>query len=175
MIIQSQSEAAVGSYDIGKSMDFMERLGKEKRKGKDFPDPMFSSTTKRIPPISKDKGVLPGPGFYEAQTTTIDTFQPSACFSTGLDRFGNSTKLSRNLAPITPGPGEYAGIHSSEKCRYDEKRESSNIGFASSCPRFESIFCDDQTPGPDHYRPSSNIYSKKSFYFNRNRQYCQWV
>lgn len=165
LLLQQDTNVAVGSYDVGAVYDFMDRLGKEPRKGKDFPDPIFRSQTSRLAP-TESTSLAPAPGYYEV-TELQDSdklYRPSACFNIGLDRNGNSNNV-RVPRHDSPAPNSYNPVHA-------VKRDSLGAvaSFASTSARFDSIVCKDNCPGPQSYHPQH--VPKKSFLQNR---YCQWV
>ena len=129
ILIPQQSNAAVGSYEVGKSLDYIQNIGREPRRGKPFPDPIFSSTTKRLAPseINLD---IPGPGHYFLDPyETYEMYRPSPVF---LDRSGESNKVS-NLQNSLPGPGAYDPNDPNQNthCR-------ANASFHSTSSRFQS-------------------------------------
>ncbi len=163
VLLQQDSLVAVGSYEVAKSLDFIEKLGKEPRKGKDFPDHIFSSTASRLAPITVSE--TPAPGDYDCEPyPTHEMFRQSSVFHAGLDRFGNSNyvQLSRE---ITPGPDSYY-------CFDVSKSRNVNGAVASFCStstRFETLK-KNNGPGPQTYKPE--YVPKKSFHMNRH---CQWI
>jgi hypothetical protein len=165
LLLQQDTKVAVGSYDVGAVYDFMDRLGKEPRKGKDFPDPIFRSQTSRLAP-TESTSLAPAPGYYEVieYQDRDKLYRPSACFNSGLDRCGNSINVRVPRAE-SPGPDSY---------RPNQLAKKDSLGavasFASSSARLESSVCKEDRPGPQSYHPLS--VSRKSFLQNR---YCQWV
>jgi len=165
MVLQSNTEVAVGSYEVGAVHDYMERLGKEPRKGKDFPCPIFRSNSRRLAQ-TESLSLAPAPGYYEViEPQDIDKlFRPSACFDHGLDRFGKSSNiLIAKEDEDTPAPDSYHPI-----C-IKKNNNGVSASFASKSRRFVPGECD-LLPGPHTYRPSQVM--RKSFLQNRS---CQWV
>ena len=159
LLLQQGTLVAVGSYDVGAVYDYMERR-------KDFPDPAFRSGTSRLAP-TESKSLAPAPGYYEViePQDRDKLYRPSACFDTGLDRFGRSSNV-RIPREEVPGPNSYSPI---------DKLKKDNLGavasFASSSTRFEDdVHIADHCPGPQSYNPLPA--KRKSFLQNR---YCQWV
>lgn len=110
-LLQSPEHVAVGVYNVGKSLDFIENFGNLHLKGS------FLSTTNRGQGSFSDLAVkTPGPGQYEEREPvyTCAMYCPSACFDTSLDRFGmsNNTILEKEE---TPGPGSYYPSPSNRK------------------------------------------------------------
>jgi len=166
MVLQSDTEVAVGSYDVGAVYDYLERLGKEPRKGKDFPCPIFRSNSSRLAQ-TESLSLAPAPGYYEVMEPqdTDKLFRPSACFNYGLDRFGRSNNiLIARDNEETPAPDSYY-----PSCAQKDNN-GANASFSSKSKRFDGSECNDLTPGPQTYRPSQG--RTKSFLQNR---YCQWV
>lgn len=165
MVLQSDTEVAVGSYNVGAVYDYLERLGKEPRKGKDFPCPIFRSKSSRLA-RTESLSLAPAPGYYEVmEPQDIDKlFRPSACFNYGLDRFGRSNNIfiARDDEE-TPAPDSYY-----PSC-VQKDNNGANASFSSTSKRFDASECIDR-PGPQSYRPSQG--RKKSFLQNR---YYQWV
>lgn len=165
VLVQQDSHVAVGTYDVAKSLDYIEKLGKEPRKGKAFPDHTFSSTASRLAPITFSE--TPAPGFYDCEPyPSHEMFRQSSVFNPDLDRFGNSNNV-KVLREITPGPDSYY-------C-YDVSKSKSNVygavaSFSSTSTRFETQSKNDDGPGPQCYRP--HHIPRKSFHMNRH---CQWI
>ncbi len=162
VLLQQDTPVAVGSYEVAKSLDFIEKLGKEPRKGKDFPDHIFSSTASRLAPIVLSEA--PAPGYYDCeQYISHEMFRPSSVFNAGLDRFGNSNNV-KVLRDINPGPDSY----------YLDVSQSHSGGavasFQSTSERFEKENKNELRPGPQSYRPQH--IKRKSFHMNRH---CQWI
>jgi len=168
LLLQQSSQVSVGSYNVGAVYDFLDRLGKEPRKGKDFPDPIFKSQSSRLAP-TESTSLAPAPGHYEVFEPHTDRDRmhvQSACFNTGLDRFGtsNNVRISRLS---TPAPGSY---YPNQISRQDSLGAAAS--FASTTSRFDdSLDCrNNKTPGPQSYYPVPVPH--KSFLQNR---YYQWV
>lgn len=162
VLLQQDTPVAVGSYEVAKSLDYIEKLGKEPRKGKDFPDHIFSSTASRLAPIVISEA--PAPGYYDCEPyLSHEMFRPSSVFNPGLDRFGNSNN-NRAYREISPGPDNY----------YCHEKSHNNGGavasFSSTCKRFEMENKSELRPGPQSYRPQH--VPKKSFHMNRH---CRWL
>ena len=155
MVPKSDTEVAVGSYNVGAVYDYLERLGKEPRKGKDFPCPIFRSNSSRL---AKIESLSPGPGYYEVMEPqdTDKLFRPSACFN-------NNIFIARDDEE-TPAPDSYY-----PSC-VQKVNNGANASFSSRSKRFDAGECNDIKPGPQTYRPSQG--RKKSFLQNR---YYQWV
>lgn len=164
VLLQQDSLVAVGTYDVAKSLDYIEKLGKEPRKGKDFPDHIFSSTASRLAQITFSE--TPAPGDYDCEPyPSHEMFRQSSVFNVGLDRFGNSNNI-HVLKEITPGPDSYY-------CNHVSKSRSVNgavASFSSTSTRFEALKKNDNGPGPQSYKP--HHVPKKSFHMNRH---CQWI
>ena len=144
--VANDKEPVVGCYEVEKSVDYLYKLGKEPRKGRPFPDPIFSSTSERIAPPAHDIDI-PGPGCYDEELFyhgKMHFDKQSAVFDTSLDRSGNSVWHAVDREnDITPGPGSYF---------QDYKDFPINNGaaaiFQSTSDRFEGINSDDMNPGP---------------------------
>jgi len=166
MVLKSDTEVAVGSYNVGAVYDYLERLGKEPRKGKDFPCPIFRSNSSRLA-RTESLSLAPGPGYYEVMEPqdTDKLFRPSACFNNGLDRSGRSNNIfiARDDEE-TPAPDSYYPSYA------QKENNGANASFSSTSKRFDASECNDLKPGPQTYRPSQG--RKKSFLQNR---YYQWV
>lgn len=166
MVLQKNSNVAVGSYNVGAVYEYMERFGKEPRKGKDFPCPIFRSNSRRLA-RTESISSAPAPGYYEVvEPQDMDKlYRPSACFDYGLDRFGKSNNIliATDDEESSPAPDSYYPV--------SIKKDNNGVtaSFASTSNRFESSECD-LAPGPQTYRPSREV--KKSFLQNR---YYQWV
>ncbi len=169
---------AVGMYDISKTYDFLEKLGKERRRGREFPDSTFSSTSKRF---ENDYGMRfggnrtiasPAPGeyfneIYESMAYHEDMYRPSACFRSDLDRSGRSNNIqSGKQEDESPGPGSYG----TDITYINEDGSRGSACFASTSTRFQSLGDCDSVPGPQSYYPQ--IIERQSFFQNR---YHQWV
>lgn len=167
MLLQQDTTVAVGRYDVAKSLDYIEKLGKEPRKGKEFPDHIFSSTASRLAPIVFSQ--TPAPGYYDSEPylsseISSEMFRPSSVFRNGLDRFGNSNNV-RVYRDIIPGPDTY----------YSQDISKSHAGgavasFSSTSERFEEGSKNEIKPGPQNYNPQH--VPRKSFHLNRH---CQWI
>jgi hypothetical protein len=163
VLLQQDTHVAVGTYEVAKSLDYIEKLGKEARKGKDFPDHIFSSTAYRLAPIVVSEA--PAPGYYDCEPyISHDMFQPSSMFNNNLDRFGNSNNV-QIYRDKTPGPAYYC----------QENPNSKSVGgavasFSSTCGRFGEDGSKELNPGPQTYRPQH--VSRKSFHMNRH---CCWL
>lgn len=172
----NDTNLAVGMYDVAKTYDFLDHLGKDKRKGKDFPDPTFSSTSTRFALDGKDAS-LPAPGYYYNECDRMayndEMYRPSACFVSGLDRSGKSRHVEAVEDPL-PGPGSYiTDNRSDDQIRYRHLEQSASACFASMSSRFSSNnSCEkeDGVPGPQSYSPK--LAKQKSFHQNR---YQRWV
>lgn len=162
ILIPKQSDAAVGSYEVGKSLDYIRNIGRESRHGKAFPDPIFSSTTKRLAQSELNVNI-PGPGHYFLEPyETYEMYRPSPVF---LDRSGKS-KTSSKSDEISPGPGAYDPQYPDQniQCR-------ASASFHSTSTRFEATSkIDESNPGPADYHPRPVV--ARSFLLNREGQ---WV
>jgi hypothetical protein len=165
LLLQQDTKVAVGSYDVGAVYDYIDRLGKEPRKGKDFPDPIFRSQSSRLAP-TESTSLAPAPGYYEVvePQDRDKLYRPSACFSIGLDRCGNSNNV-RIPREEAPAPDSYNPVQTIKKDSL-----GAVASFTSSSARFDSNVRKDNCPGPQSYHPLP--VPRKSFLQNR---YCQWV
>ena len=163
LLQKEKSQVAVGSYEVSKSLQFIEKLGKEPRKGKSFPDPIFSSTTSRLASsISPD--LTPGPGHYVREPTlTYAMVRPHASFNIGLDRFGNSNSVRVNREE-NPGPGSY--YPEPIYININNMQSGAVASFASTSQRFEPEYgTDTRPPGPGKYRSFNSFYPVPSTIF----------
>ena len=164
VLLQQDTPVAVGSYEVAKSLDYIEKLGKEPRKGKDFPDHIFSSTASRLAPSVVSEA--PAPGYYDCEPyLSHEMFRQNSVFNSGLDRFGHSNNV-RAYRENTPGPDTY--------CCNDISTTHNTCGavasFASTSERFEEQHKNELQPGPQSYTP--HHIPRKSFHMNRH---CQWL
>lgn len=146
LLQKEKSQVAVGSYEVSKSLQYIENLGKEPRKGKGFPDPIFSSTTSRLASsIPPDR--TPGPGHYEREPIlTYAMVRPNASFNVGLDRFGNSNSV-RVHREENPGPGSY--YPEPIYININNMQSGAVASFESTSQRFEPEYgTDTRPPGP---------------------------
>eukprot|EP00586_Coscinodiscus_wailesii_P020977 CAMPEP_0172492464 /NCGR_PEP_ID=MMETSP1066-20121228/23630_1 /TAXON_ID=671091 /ORGANISM="Coscinodiscus wailesii, Strain CCMP2513" /LENGTH=364 /DNA_ID=CAMNT_0013262117 /DNA_START=107 /DNA_END=1198 /DNA_ORIENTATION=- len=160
--------AAVGSYDVGKSLDALKNYGKDPRKGKPFPCPSFSSTVERSVAACPGSHATPGPGCYaNDRNLGAGVQKPSAMFYP--ENYykiveGRGSNVNGETSTETPGPGWY----------YRDKKREPNKGvtapFRSKLPRFsEGGGLGQRVPGPAYYCPKS--VQGKSFYMNKE---CKW-
>mmetsp|Transcript_15210 Transcript_15210/g.18524 ORF Transcript_15210/g.18524 Transcript_15210/m.18524 type:complete len:358 (+) Transcript_15210:137-1210(+) len=158
--INNESSVAVGSYEVRKSIVFLENYGKS-----EFPDPAFASTTERIAE-SRPKSPRPGPGDYVVLQGP-NNFQ-MAKKTNILRRTGKTANVNIVKDNIeTPGPGWY-DLENIKFNNTSANNAESSYGFKSKVPRLWDSSTP-KAPGPAYYAPK--LTGKQSFFQNAERKW----
>mmetsp|Transcript_6176 Transcript_6176/g.9019 ORF Transcript_6176/g.9019 Transcript_6176/m.9019 type:complete len:404 (+) Transcript_6176:239-1450(+) len=143
----SKIAAAVGSYNVAKSLDTLFNYGREDRHGKPFPSASFASCSKRNFDASPTT-VTPGPGYY-CRIDPRETTSSMRCRAHAIIRVSLRKKLhccelgNDNRNNDTPGPGWYFTGHATSS-------KGITSVFKSMLPRFPNEQRS-SAPGPAYY------------------------
>jgi len=160
--INNSSGAAVGSYDVARSIDVLQYYGSDERRGKPFPSASFASGSKRIADVDSTT-ITPGPGYYSLDgiDSVEDIKRANTIVRVSLRRTINSSDNAKYINE-TPGPGWY----------YSEYENTKSNGVTSVFKSYLPRFSDDhfsRAPGPAYYRPK--CLEKKSFLMNKDKKW----
>ena len=139
--------AAVGSYNVAKSLDTLYNYGREDRHGKPFPTASFASCSKRKFNANPTT-VTPGPGYY-CQIDPRETARSMRCRAHAIIRVSLRKKLhccdpgNDKRITDTPGPGWYFTEHATSG-------KGITSVFKSMLPRFPNEQRS-SAPGPAYY------------------------
>mmetsp|Transcript_9251 Transcript_9251/g.13898 ORF Transcript_9251/g.13898 Transcript_9251/m.13898 type:complete len:327 (-) Transcript_9251:98-1078(-) len=151
------SQAAPGSYEVGKSIDALHNYGNTTGR----PGAVFQSKIDRLKEM-EPKTVTPSPCKYDIEVPEEPyRNRPCSVFCSSLDRFGNSPYEKEN--EVEPGPGFY-------EPKIDRVKETNIAAFQSRLPRFSEDNAKAEQPGPAYYNPRT-LSKKKCFHFNLDKKW----
>lgn len=157
------STASVGSYDVAKSLDTLQKYGRDDRRGKPFPSASFASSCKRLSDVNPAT-ITPGPGYYfRAGIESHEKIPRAHAIIRVSLRHQRKPSKPVESSSDTPGPGWYFS-----ECENIKSKGITSV-FKSNLPRFRNKQMP-TAPGPAYYRPK--LIEKKTVLMNKDHR---WV